>query len=99
MHDYGYAVGDVNDTLSHLDLDPTKLIASNRLLPIRSHLPDRALLGRLQDAEPDRFSSPAYVSACVRSSGGCSSGEASWQTSWSMLRPKLRRSTAVEYRA
>ena len=37
------------------------------------------LLGRLQEAEPDRFSR----AHSVRCSAGCSSGAASWPKSWS----------------
>ena len=43
-----------------------------------------ALLGRLQEA--DRIDSAGCT--CVRCSGGCSSGEASWPTSWSTPRPE-----------
>ena len=35
---------------------------------------------------------------CVRCSGGCSSGEASWPTSWSTPRPEQRCRIPVEYR-
>ena len=35
---------------------------------------------------------------CVHCNGGCSSGEASWPTSWSMPRPKQRCRTPMECR-
>ena len=53
-----------------------------------------ALLGRLQAAEPDRFSR-AQLKRC---SGGCNSGAASWRTSWSTQRLKQRCRNSTEGR-
>ena len=53
-----------------------------------------AFLGRLQETEPNRFSR-AHLRTLQR---GVSSGEASWQASWSTLRPKLRWLTTVDCR-
>ena len=53
-----------------------------------------ALLGRLQAAEPDRFSR-AHLRTLQRR---CSSGAASWPTSWSTQRLKRRCRNSAECR-